>query len=89
LGLDGDQTKEAISFDSYLTRFNSAVGLSATGDQIGFTNIYDDLTDISEAKPDFDFGIELKGHTPIQRQILVWRLMAFSWTICRFGTQRC
>jgi type IX secretion system PorP/SprF family membrane protein len=106
LGLEGAPTTEAISFDSYLTRFNSAVGLSVTGDQIGFTNTYvarvayayyipifaqsllsfgisasllnrnqdasgalvDDLTDrelyfadISETKPDFDFGIELKG----------------------------
>jgi type IX secretion system PorP/SprF family membrane protein len=106
MGLDGAPTTEVISFDSYLTRFNSAIGLSMTGDQIGFTNTYvarvtyayyipifsqslfsfgisasllnrnqdvsgalvDDLTDrelyfadISETKPDFDFGIELKG----------------------------
>jgi type IX secretion system PorP/SprF family membrane protein len=40
LGLDGAPTTEAISFDSFLTRFNSAVGLSVTGDQIGFTNTY-------------------------------------------------
>jgi type IX secretion system PorP/SprF family membrane protein len=110
VGLDGAPTTEVISFDSYLTRFNSAVGLSFTGDQIGFTNTYvariayayyipifaqsllsfgisasllnrnqdasgaliDDLTDselyfadVSESKPDFDFGIELKGPVKI------------------------
>jgi type IX secretion system PorP/SprF family membrane protein len=110
IGLDGAPTTEAISFDSFLSRFNSAIGLSITGDQIGFTNTYvariayayyiqiftqsmlsfgisaslfnrnqnasgalvDDLTDrelyyadISESKPDFDFGIELKGPVKI------------------------
>jgi type IX secretion system PorP/SprF family membrane protein len=109
-GLEGAPTTEAISFDSYLNKLNSAVGLSVTGDQIGFTNTYvarvsyayyipvlaqsllsfgisasllnrnqdasnalvDDLTDselyfadISETKPDFDFGIELKGPVKI------------------------
>jgi type IX secretion system PorP/SprF family membrane protein len=110
VGLEGAPTTEAISFDSYLNSFNSAVGLSVTGDQIGFTNTYvarvsyayyipvfaqsllsfgisasllnrnqdasgalvDDLTDrelyfanISESKPDFDFGIEIKGPVKI------------------------
>jgi type IX secretion system PorP/SprF family membrane protein len=105
-GLQGAPTTEAVSFNSYLGEFNSAIGLSVTGDQIGFTNTYvarlmyayyipvfeksvlsfgisasllnrnqnasgalvDDLTDgdlyygdISESKPDFDFGIELNG----------------------------
>jgi type IX secretion system PorP/SprF family membrane protein len=106
VGLEGAPTTEAVSFDTFLTNFNSAIGLAITGDQIGFTNTYvarlsyayyipvfdfsllsfglsasllnrnqnasgalvDDLTDgelyygdISENKPDFDFGIELKG----------------------------
>jgi type IX secretion system PorP/SprF family membrane protein len=40
IGLQGAPTTEAISFDSYLTNLNSAIGLTITGDQIGFTNTY-------------------------------------------------
>ncbi|MDR1895626.1 MAG: PorP/SprF family type IX secretion system membrane protein [Prevotellaceae bacterium] len=106
VGLEGAPTTEAISTDYFIPDFNSAVGLTVTGDQIGFTNSYsgrlsyayyipifdkslisfglsmsilnrnqnasnalvDDLVDgelyyadISESKPDFDFGIEYKG----------------------------
>jgi type IX secretion system PorP/SprF family membrane protein len=114
IGLQGAPTTEALSFDSYIDMFNSAIGLSITGDQIGFTNTYaariayayyilifnesllsfgisasllnknqnasgalvDDLTDSelyyadrSVNKPDFDFGIELKGPVKIGSSI--------------------
>lgn len=40
LDLEGAPTTEVFSVDSYLERYQSAVGLTLTGDQIGFTNTY-------------------------------------------------
>jgi len=40
VGLEGAPTTEVISFDTYLDNIRSGIGVTITGDQIGFTNTY-------------------------------------------------